>query len=200
MATLLSFHASAPIRAPVTESPAQRRVRIASRGLAALFLGLSVLAAVVLLAGIGAMLFYAGPGLRIGPDGCYIGGGPANSVAFGSLPLVHRLVYVLVALVRYAPVLMLFDQLHRLFRFYGRGQVFTPPAGLAFSRIGGWLCAIALSPLDCHLALSASGYEIDRVWLHIESVQAFILGLLVWVIGQVMQVGREIAEDREGFV
>jgi hypothetical protein len=32
------------------------------------------------------------------------------------------------------------------------------------------------------------------------SVQAFVLGLLVFVIGQVMQVGREIEEDREAFV
>jgi hypothetical protein len=32
------------------------------------------------------------------------------------------------------------------------------------------------------------------------SLQAFVLGLLVFVIGQVMQVGREIEEDREAFV
>ncbi len=54
------------------------------------------------------MLFYHGGLIRIRPDSCFIGGGPANSVAFGSLPLIHRLVYIAVDLVRYMPVLMLF--------------------------------------------------------------------------------------------
>jgi hypothetical protein len=182
------------------ETAAQRRVRLGSRALAWLFTGLLVLSAAILVAALGAMLFYKGELVRIGPDNCYIGEGPPNSVAFGSLPLPHRLIYCLAGIVRATPIVMLFWSLRALFRLYARGRVFSPGNGLSFSRIGGWLCAYALSPFVCHLVLSATGYEIDRNWAHMASLQAFVLGLLVLVIGQVMRVGREIEEDREAFV
>jgi len=185
---------------PAPETPAQRRVRLGSRALAWLFTGLLALSSAILLTALVTMIFYKGELVRIGPDNCYIGEGPPNSVAFGSLPLPHRLVYCLVGIVRATPIIMLFWSLRSLFGLYAKGQVFSRPNGQAFSRIGGWLCAYALSPFVCHLALSATGYEIDKNWAHMASLQAFVLGLLVFVIGQVMQVGREIEEDREAFV
>jgi hypothetical protein len=185
---------------PVFETPAQRRVRLGSRALEILFAALLTLSAAILITALVTMLFYKGELVRIGPDNCYIGEGPANSVAFGSLPLVHRLVYCLVGIVRATPIIMLFWSLRGLFRLYAKGRVFSRANGRSFSRIGGWLCAYAASPFVCHLALSATGYEIDKNWAHMASVQAFVLGLLVLVIGQVMQVGREIEEDREAFV
>lgn len=184
----------------VRETPAQRRVRLGSRALAWLFTGLLALSSAILVAALTAMLFYKGQLLRIGPDNCYIGEGPANSVAFGSLPLPHRLIYCLVGIVRATPIIMLFWSVRSLFGLYAKGRVFAPENGRAFSRIGGWLCAYAVSPFLCHLFLGATGYEIDRNWAHMASLQAFVLGLLVFVIGQVMQVGREIEEDREAFV
>jgi hypothetical protein len=62
--------------------------------------------------------------------------------------------------------------------------------------------AVRLRPVAVRLppVPRATGYEIDKNWAHMASVQAFVLGLLVFVIGQVMQVGREIEEDREAFV
>jgi hypothetical protein len=182
------------------ETAAQRRVRLGSRALAWLFTGLLVLSSAILITALVTMIFYKGELVRIGPDNCYIGEGPANAVAFGSLPLPHRLIYALVGIVRATPIIMLFWSLRSLFGLYARGQVFTPENGRSFSRIGGWLCAYAVSPFVCHLALSATGYEIDKNWAHMASVQAFVLGLLVFVIGQVMRVGREIEEDREAFV
>ena len=182
------------------ETAAQRRVRLGSRALAWLFTGLLVLSAGILVTALAAMLFYKGELVRIGPDNCYIGEGPPNSVAFGSLPLPHRLIYCLVGIVRATPIIMLFWSLRSLFGLYARGRVFSPDNGRSFSRIGGWLCAYALSPFVCHLFLSATGYEIDRNWAHMASVQAFVLGLLVFVIGQVMRVGHEIEEDREAFI
>lgn len=186
--------------APPAESSAQRRVRLGSRAAAWLFTALFTLAAAILVAAIATMLFYKGELVRIGPDNCYIGEAPANTVAFGSLPLVHRLVYVGVGIVRATPILMIFWSLRALFRGYARGEVFSAAAARRFSRVGAWLCAYAVSPLLCHLFLSATGYEIDKNWAHMASLQAFILGLLVFVVGQVMQVGREIEEDREAFV
>jgi len=182
------------------ETAAQRRVRLGSRGLAWLFTGLLTLSTAILVAALVTILFYKGELVRIGPDNCYIGEGPPNSVAFGSLPLPHRLIYCLVGIVRATPIIMLFWSLRALFHLYAGGRVFSPENGRSFSRIGGWLCAYALSPFACHLFLSATGYEIDKNWAHMASLQAFVLGLLVFVIGQVMQVGREIEEDREAFV
>jgi uncharacterized membrane protein YbjE (DUF340 family) len=77
--------------------------------------------------------------------------------------------------------------------------VFSPRQRPRFSRIGIWLCAYALAVPLPPVPL-ATGYEIDKNWAHMASLQAFVLGLLVFVIGQVMQVGREIEEDREAFV
>ncbi len=188
-----------PITAP-SETAAQRRVRLGSRGLAWLFTGLLTLSTAILITALITMIFYKGELVRIGPDNCYIGEGPANSVAFGSLPLPHRLIYCLVGIVRATPIIMLFWSVRSLFSLYAKGGVFSRQNGQTFSRIGGWLCAYALSPFVCHLFLDATGYEIDKNWAHMASVQAFVLGLLVFVIGQVMQVGREIEEDREAFV
>ncbi|WP_165189227.1 DUF2975 domain-containing protein [Caulobacter soli] len=182
------------------ETPAQRRVRLGSRALAWLFTGLLALSCAILATAMVTMIFYKGELVRIGPDNCYIGEGPPNSVAFGSLPLPHRLIYGLVGIVRATPIIMLFWSLRSLFSLYATGRVFTPENGRSFSRVGGWLCAYALSPFVCHLFLGATGYEIDKNWAHMASLQAFVLGLLVFVIGQVMQVGREIEEDREAFV
>jgi len=200
MATVL--HLKALYRAPIAppESRAQRRVRLGSRAAVWLFTGLCGLSALILVAAIATMLFYKGELVRIGPDNCYIGEGPANSVAFGSLPLVHRLIYVLVGVARATPILMIFWSLRALFAGYARGEVFSPDAARRFGRVGAWLCAYAVSPFLCHLFLAATRYEIDKNWAHMASLQALVLGLMVFVIGQVMQVGREIEEDREAFV
>lgn len=199
MSTVVKLNPRAETLA-AAETVAQRRVRLGSLGLVWLFTGLLTLATTILVAALLTMLFYKGELVRIGPDNCYIGEGPPNSVAFGSLPLPHRLIYCLVGIVRATPIIMLFWSVRALFGLYAEGRVFSPANGRSFSRIGGWLCAYALSPFLCHLALSATGYEIDKNWAHMASVQAFVLGLLVLVIGQVMQVGREIEEDREAFV
>lgn len=200
MATVVNFRPIVDAAPDAEETAAQRHVRLGSRGLSMLFAGLLGLSVLILLTALATMLFYKGELVRIGPDNCYIGEGPANSFPFSDLPLHHRLIYCLVGIVRATPIIMLFWSLQTLFGLYARGQVFSRANGRGFSRIGGWLCAYALSPFVCHLALAATGYEIDRNWAHMASLQAFILGLLVFVIGQVMQVGREIEEDREAFV
>ncbi len=182
------------------ETAAQRRVRLGSHGLSMLFTVLLGLSTLILVVALVTMIFYKGELVRIGPDNCYIGEGPANSFPFSSLPLHHRLIYCLVVIVRATPIIMLHWSLRALFGLYARGQVFSRGAGRGFSRIGGWLCAYALSPVVCHLVLAATGYEVDKNWAHMASLQAFVLGLLVFVIGQVMQVGREIEEDREAFI
>ena len=66
--------------------------------------------------------------------------------------------------------------------------------------MGVLLVIDAVSPFLCHLVLSATGYEIDKLWAHMAAVQELVLGAVVFVIALVMQAGHEIEEDREGFV
>src|SRR4051812_35221544 len=126
MATVLhlrQLYRNAPT--PPPESAAKRRVRVGSRVAGWLFTGLFALSALILATAIAAMLFYKGELVRIGPDNCYIGEGPPNSVAFSGLRLTHRLVYVGVGVARATPILMLFWSLRALFGGYARGEVFS---------------------------------------------------------------------------
>jgi hypothetical protein len=185
---------------PSEASPTHRRLRLFSRLLSWLFTGLlfgvGVIAA-VLIAGV---VVYPGDDYRIGSDAVWIGTGSADSVAFHALSLEHRLAYAVAGIVRTAPPLLIFWHMRGLFRLYAGGTVFAAENARHLGRAGAWLCAYALAPLACHLFLQATGFEIDRRWMHLSSIQAFVLGLMVFVIAQVMRVGREIEEDREGFV
>jgi hypothetical protein len=185
---------------PAEVSPSHRRLQLMSRLLSWLFTALLGFFGVVLTALILGVIFYSGEYLRISPTNAWIGTGPPDSVAFASLPLGQRLAFALVGVVRAAPILMIFWHMRQLFGLYARGEVFTPRNAMHLGRAGAWLCAHALAPFVCHLFLQATGYEIDKNWMHLDSVQAFVLGLLVFAVAQVMQVGREIEEDREGFI
>lgn len=188
--------------APTPAAPPAHHLRLqrASRGLSWLFTGLLIavgLVAAVLIAGV---VVYPGDDYRIASSAVWIGTGPPDSVAFHSLSLPHRMAYAAIGAVRIAPSLMIFWHLRALFGLYGRGEVFGRANGRHLGQIGVWLCVYAVSPLLCHVFLSATGYEIDKNWMHLSSLQAFVLGLLVFVIAQVMQVGREIEEDRKAFI
>lgn len=198
MSAVIDFPATA--EATVDETPAQRRVRLGSAALSWLFAVLFAAAALLAATAIGVALLYRGDLVKAAPEAFYVGGGPPGAVIFADLPLLHRSAYGLVALVRLTPVVMVFWTLHRLFGGYARREIFSSRAARRFGALGAWLCAYALAPLAGHLFLSSTGYEIDRNWMHLASVQALVVGALVLVIGQVMQVGREIEEDRKGFV
>jgi len=189
----------API-APSPAAPQHQRLRLASRTLAWLFTALLILVgagATVLILGV---LVYPGDDYRIGSNAVWIGKGSADSVAFHSLSLPHRLVYAAIGAVRIAPSLMILWHLRALFGLYARGEVFGRGNSRHIGRVGVWLCAYAVTPFLCHLVLRATGYEIDRKWLHLSSIQALVLGLLVFVIARVMQVGHEIEEERKAFI
>ena len=187
----------------VAENPAYRRVRDSSRSFAFLFGGLLWAFLALAAFGVWAVLFYRGGVLSLGAPGGMIstdGHPPAGYVTFASPSLTHRLVYALVWIVRSAPMVLLFWNLQGLFRLYARGQVFASLNARHLQWVGIALLADAALPFICHLALSAGGFEIDRNWAHMTSVQELLLGALVLVIAQVMLVGREIEQDRDGFI
>ena len=192
------------IRPPAPAAPPSvRKIRIASRGLEWLFTGLLVVFLALTAAGFAVLLFYHGTMLAFGPKGGMLttsGPVPPDYLPLRDWRFDQRLAYAPVWAVRSAPTIGLFWCLRALFRRYGEAEVFTERTARLIRWMGVWLVADAVAPLACHLALSAAGYEIDKAWAHMASVQELVLGAVVMVIAQVMQAGHEIEQDREGFV
>ena len=197
MASVVDF---APPRPAST--PSFRKIRAASRGfewlfaaLFAAFIGLAVFSLWVI-------FFYHGTMIAVGPRGGIVTTGPLPSdfVPFFTWPLVERLAYSVTVAVRGAPTILLFWCLRSLFRLSGQGQVFPARTARLIQAMGVCLIADAAAPFLCHLALSATGLEIDKQWAHMAAVQELVLGAVVFFIALVMQAGHEIEQDREGFV
>ena len=187
----------------VGPTPSYRKIRAASRGLEVLFAGLLVFFVALMIVSLWILLFYQGTHIAIGPRGGLIsfdGRLPADFIPFRDWRLDQKLAYVPVVIVRAAPPLALFWCLRQLFRLYGRGVVFADRNAALIKAMGVCLIADAIVPFACHVVLSATGYEIDRMWAHQRAVQELVLGAVVFVIAMVMRAGREIEEDREGFV
>lgn len=178
------------------------RLRNASRGFEVLFAVLFVVFIGLAIFSLWVLFFYQGEMIAVGPRGGILTTDPlpADFVPFHTWRLDQRLVYTLDVLVRAAPSLVLFWSLRSLFRLYGQGEVFGARNARLIQLMGVCLVADAAAPFLCHLALSATGYEIDKLWAHMAAVQELILGAVVFVIALVMQAGHEIEQDREGFV
>ena len=188
---------------PAAPMPSYRKIRAASRGFEWLFTGLLIFFVGLMLVSLCVLLFYQGTQIAVGPRGGLIsfdGRLPADFIPFREWRLDQKLAYVPVVVVRAAPSLVLFWCLRQLFRLYGQGVVFATRNAALIKAMGACLMADAIAPFACHLVLSATGYEIDKMWAHQQSVQEVVLGAVVFVIALVMQAGREIEEDREGFV
>jgi len=182
--------------------PSFRRIRAASRGFEFLFAGLFVAFVGLTIFSLWVLFFYQGEMIAIGPRGGILTTQPLPSdfVPFHTWRWDQRVVYAVDVLVRAAPSLVLFWSLRSLFRLYGQGEVFSARNARLIQVMGVCLIADAAAPFLCHLVLSATGYEIDKLWAHMAAVQELILGAVVFVIALVMQAGHEIEEDREGFV
>jgi hypothetical protein len=182
--------------------PSVRKIRIASRGLEWIFTALLVAFVALTALGFGLLFFYHGTMIAFGPKGGLLTTGPvpADYLPLGAWRIDQRLAYAPVWAVRSAPIIGLFWCLRSLFRLYGQAEVFSQRTAWLIKSMGVLLVIDAASPFLCHLVLSATGYEIDKLWAHMSAVQELVLGAVVFVIALVMQAGHEIEEDREGFV
>jgi hypothetical protein len=196
-----------PAEAPPTH-PAHRRIQWASRALAILFTLLVVFFGAVAFVIISAFAVpWAGGHVAIGAVGMWLNIGapvapppPPGYFPVGSLPLAQRGAYVAVGLVRALPELLIFWSLRQLFTLYSKGVVFAPQNTAQIKWLGVWLAVDAVAPFACHLFLTGVGLEIDHRWAHFSSVQELVLGGIVYVIAQVMEVGRQIEDERSQFV
>lgn len=183
-------------------TPSFRKIRAVSRGFEVLFTVLFVAFIALAIFSLWILFFYKGTMIAVGPRGGILTTDPLppDFVPFFTWRLDQKLVYAVVVLVRAAPSIYLFWCLRSLFRLYGRSEVFSVRNARLLQTMGVCLIADAALPFLCHLVLSATGYEIDKMWAHMAAVQELVLGAVVFVIALVMQAGREIEEDREGFI
>lgn len=183
-------------------TPSFRKLRAASRGFELLFAILFWAFVALAVFSLWVLFFYRGEMIAVGPRGGLLTTDPlpADFVPFHTWRSDQRLVYAVDVLIRAAPSLVLFWSLRSLFRLYSQGAVFTARNARLIQGMGLCLIADAALPFLCHLVLSATGYEIDKMWAHMAAVQELILGAVVFVIALVMQAGHEIEQDREGFV
>jgi hypothetical protein len=212
-AVVVDFAAEEP---PSFPSPpgALKRMRLVSRGLEWLFLALAVGTALIA----GALIFafivpFMGDQFAMGPTGgmlrVLVPWGhplhphpplPPHFIAVADMPLVQRMAHVPVGLLHAVPMVLLFWSLRHLFGLYARGVVFAPDNARSLKHVGAALIVIALAPWLGHTFLAGLHLAIDNAWLHGSSLQALILGAIVLVIAQVMQLGRELEEERSQFV
>lgn len=177
-------------------------IRTAGRLLGSVLTGSGIAFAAAATAVLVAMMVYPGNGLQIGATGMWIGfgEGPVDYVPFGTLPLHHRVIYVIVGIIRTTPGVLILLNLGALFRLYGRGQVFGRANALYLRAVGLWLIVDAVLPFAMHVILSTTGYEIDRNWMHLTSLQELFAGAIMSVMAEVMKVGSEIENERSQFV
>jgi len=205
MAKTIAFSSSGSVSAaPIRSAPAKvRRIRRLSRALAILFtglLGLTLLAhATILFVGLFLPdhIYTSEQGAELvlsSADKATVG-----MVALSTQPLITRLAGAVDLVLAAIPILLILWHLRALFRLYAAGTVFARENATHIKHIGIWLIAYLPVKYLANLIFQTAG-GLDTKWLHAAGVYGVILGAIVLVIAQVMEVGRDIEEERSEFV
>ena len=187
------------------EAPILARIRRLSRPLEWLFAGLFMIGAALLAVAVVAVLIYTGDRLQIRPGGMqiYIGAAvpppPPGWTTVGIIPLLRKIALATSACLMIGPALAILWQLRRLFRLYGSGEILGAENARIIGLTACWLVAYAIAPTVGHFVVEAAGFD-DEGWLRLDSLQALLLGLILFVIARVMRWGAEVADDASRFV
>lgn len=187
------------------EAPVLARIRRLSRPLEWLFVGLFAVGAILLAIAVAAVLTYTGDRLQIRPGGMQIyveavvPPPPPGWTTVGVIPLIRKIALATSACLMIGPALAILWQLRRLFRLYGSGEILGAENARIIGLIAGWLVAYALAPTVGHFVVEAAGFD-DEGWLRLDSLQALVLGLILFVMARVMRWGAEVADDASRFV
>ncbi len=202
----MSVNRIIPFPPPLSgEAPLLARIRRLSRPLEWLFAGMFVIGAGVLTVAVVAVLAYTGDRLQIRPGGMqiYIDAAvpppPPGWTTVGAIPLTRKIALAMSACVMIGPALAILWQLRRLFRLYGSEQILGADNARIIGLIASWLVAYAIAPTFGHLVVEAAGFD-DEGWLRFDSLQALVLGLILFVMARVMRWGAEVADDAARFV
>jgi hypothetical protein len=148
-------------------------------------------------------VFY-GDHVRVGSEGVQIYLHPhlrdiPGTVLFSSQPMITHLAGFADILLATAPAVFIFWHLRGLFRLYAAGIVFARQNAAHLKDVGLWLLFYPLIKFAANLIFRLAGGT-DKAWLHMESVYALVLGLIVFVIAQVMEFGHEIEQEKDSFI
>ncbi len=187
------------------DRPIHRRIQARSRIFQHLFTGLLWLVTAVTALLVLAALFYRGDHVLVTASGVDIVLGPApavppDAISLGQMALRLRFGGAVALLAQFGPAILVLANLRGLFRLYAAGIVFAGENAGYIKRIGQWLIAYAVAPFISVQLLILADCAVDRAWFHLVEVQALVLGGILLVIAQVMEAGREIEQDRDGFV
>jgi len=206
MAQILALKLKSEDRLHDIEQPRYQRLRRQSRILSIMITTLLVLYVAYNVAAVVATPLVNGDGVHLGPGANMVVDlsapkeGPPGSVLLSSFSLPQRIGFALVLALRAVPIGLTLFNLRALFRLYAGGIVFARENAAHIKRMGIWLIVFAATPYLTHELSVPMGNNFDDEWFHMEEVYALVVGAVVYVVAQVMQVGREIEQERDEFV
>ena len=127
---------------------------------------------------------------------------PADAVGmvrFSNQPFVTRLSGLIDIVIGMVPVIYVCWHLRGLFGLYARGVVFVRENAVHLKRIGVWLVIWPIAKFVANMEFQLAGGT-DKAWAQMVFVYSLILGVIVFVIAQVMEFGREIEEEKDSFI
>ncbi len=188
---------------PESAGPTQRAIRRRSGIFVALFttaltlaIGFTLFLSVTLLAYDGPLLAFGPGGVRIWPTAEEV----ARLAPLSAFSFSQRLMGAFAATLLMSPAIFIFFHLRSLFHLYARGIVFAQANARHIKFIGVGLIAYAIAPFLANRFLWLAGVTLDPLWFHVDEIQAFVIGALLFVMADVMQFGHEIEQERDGFV
>ena len=98
------------------------------------------------------------------------------------------------------PITFILFHLRALFRLYAEGIVFAPANARRLRFAGFGLILYALAPFVANRTILLAGVTADPAWLHFDEALALLLGGLLFVVAHIAAFGREIEQERDGFV
>ena len=206
MAQILALKLKTEERPHDIEQPRYQRLRHQSRILSMMITALLVLYVAYNAAAVIATPLVNGDGVHLGPGAHMIidlstpKEGPPGSVLLSSFSVPQRIGFALVLALRAVPIGLVLFNLRALFRLYAAGVVFARDNASHIKRMGIWLIVFAATPYLTHELSVPMGNNFDDEWFHTEEIYALVGGAVVYVVAQVMQVGREIEQERDEFV
>ncbi|HEY3776606.1 MAG TPA: DUF2975 domain-containing protein [Rhizomicrobium sp.] len=198
MSQVIELSAAAP-EPPVLP---HRGLRLLSRALAILFT-LFVAAQILWVVAAGLVTIFFSDHVRVGAAGVsiYERKPPPipGTVLYSSQSALTRAVGMADIVIATVPILLIFWELRGLFRLYARGIVFAQENAALLKRVGLWLVVYPFAKFAANMLFQLAGGT-DKAWFRMELVYALVLGLIVFVIAQVMEFGREIEQEKDSFV
>jgi len=180
-----------------------RRLVPLSRGLS-IFFALMMVLSILWVAAAFAVIFFYSDHVLVGASGAYFGLPKVPTlqpgmIRFSDQPFFTHFAGFVDIVLSTIPVVLTCWHLRGLFGLYARGIVFARENAAHLKRIGLWLVIWPIAKVGANILFQFAGGT-DKAWAQMIFVYSLVLGLIVFVIAQVMEFGREIEEEKDSFV